>query len=51
MDVKTILKIHLQEKLGEHISSGFSVSTISPFKTIENKHNVYLGKDCMKKIL
>ena len=28
-------------KVGEHIPSGFSMSTISSFKTIENKHDVY----------
>ena len=37
-------------KVGEHIPSGFSMSTISSFKSIENKHNVHRGKDCMKKI-
>ena len=31
-------------KVGEHVSSGFSMSTTSSFKSIENKH----GKDCMK---
>ena len=36
-------------KFGEHILSGFSMSKISPFKSIENKHDVYKGKDCMKK--
>ena len=36
-------------KAGEHIPSGFSVSTISSFKYIENKHDAYRGKDCMKK--
>ena len=25
------------------------MSTISSFKGIENKHDVYRGKDCMKK--
>ena len=25
------------------------MSTISPFKSIETKHDVYRGKDCMKK--
>ena len=25
------------------------MSTISSFRSIENKHDVYLGKDCMKK--
>ena len=27
---------------------GFSMTTISSFKSIENKHNVCRGKDCMK---
>ena len=36
-------------KAGEHIPSGFSMSTISSFKTIENKNNVYRGKGSMKK--
>ena len=36
-------------KISEHISSGFSMSTISSFRSIENKHNVYRGKDCIKK--
>ena len=37
------------ECLSEHIPSGFSMSTISSFRSIENKHDVYRGKDCMKK--
>ena len=36
-------------KVSEHIPSGFSMSTISPLKSIENKCDVYRGKDCMKK--
>ena len=36
-------------KVGECIPSGFSMSTISSFKCIENKHDVYTGIDCMKK--
>ena len=36
-------------KLDEHIPSGFSMSTILSFKSIENKHDAYRGKDCMKK--
>ena len=36
-------------KVSEHIPSGFLMSTISSFKIIENKHDVYEGKDCMKK--
>ena len=35
-------------KAGEHISSGFSMFTISSLKSIENKHDVYRGKDYMK---
>ena len=37
------------KKVGEHIPSGFSVSIILSSKSIENKHNVYRGKNCMKK--
>ena len=36
-------------KVSEHITSGFSMSTISSFKAIENKHDVCKGKDYMKK--
>ena len=36
-------------KLSEYIPSGFSRFTISSFRRIENKHDVYRGKDCMKK--
>ena len=32
-----------------NITSGFSMSTTSSFKSRENKHNAYRGKDCMKK--
>ena len=35
-------------KVGEHIPSGFSMSTISSIKIIENKHDVYRDKDYMK---
>ena len=37
------------KEVSKHIPSGFSMSTISSFKSIENKHGVYRGKDCMKK--
>ena len=37
------------EKVSEHIPSGFSMSTISSFRSIENNHDVYRGKDCMKR--
>ena len=33
----------------KHIPSGFSMSTISSFRSIENTYDVYKGKDCMKK--
>ena len=36
-------------KVSKHIPSGFSICTISSFSSIENKHDVYRGKDCMKK--
>ena len=36
-------------KVSEYISSAFSMSPISSFRSIENKHDVYSGKDCMKK--
>ena len=39
------------ENSSEHIPSGFSMSTKSFFKSIENKHDLYRGKDCMKKVL
>ena len=35
--------------VSEHIPSGFSMFTISSFRNIENKHDVYRGKDCMKR--
>ena len=35
-------------KVSVHIPSGFSMSTISSFRSIENKHDMYRGKDCMK---
>ena len=41
MDVKIILKINL---VSEHIPSGFAMSTISSFRSIENKHEVCRGK-------
>ena len=36
-------------KVSEHIPSGFLMSTISSFRSLENKHDVYRGKDCMKR--
>ena len=34
-------------KVSKHIPSGLSMSTISSFRSIENNHDVYRGKDCM----
>ena len=36
-------------KVSAHTPSGLSMSTIPLFRSIENKHDVYRGKDCMKK--
>ena len=36
-------------KVGQHISSGYSISIIWTFQGVENKHDVYRGEDCMKK--
>ena len=36
-------------KVSKNIPSGFSMSTISSFRSVENKHDVYRAKDCMKK--
>ena len=49
MDVKIIPEKSSTTKVNEHIPSGFSMSTISSFKSIKNKHDVCRGKDCMKK--
>ena len=38
-------------KVGEHIPWGFSMSTKSSFKNIENEDDVFRGKDCMEKVL
>ena len=36
-------------KEGEHTPLAFPMSTILSFKSVENKHDIYRGKDCMKK--
>ena len=36
-------------KVRKHIPSGFSMSIISPFRSIENKHEVFRGKNCIEK--
>ena len=38
-------------KVSDHFPSGLSMCTVSSFRRIENKHDVYRGKDCMKKFL
>ena len=36
-------------EIGEHVSCGYSMSTIWEFDLIENKYSLYYRKDCMKK--
>ena len=48
MDAKIVLNSSTT-KVSEHIPSGFSMSAISSFRSIESKHGVYRGKDYMKK--
>ena len=36
-------------KVSKHIPSVFSMSTIWSFQSIENKDDVYRGKDCMER--
>ena len=48
-DRKTNLENSFITKLDKPIPSGFSMSTLSSFKSIENKHDIYRSKDCMKK--
>ena len=38
-------------KASEHILSGFSITAISSFSSIENKHDVCRGKDRKKKLV
>ena len=35
--------------IGEHIPCGYSMSTIWAFDSIEYKHTLYRGKNCLKK--
>ena len=48
-ECKNYPEISSTTKVVEHISSGFSMSTISSVKTIESKHDKYRGKDCVKR--
>ena len=41
-------EISFTTKVSEHIPTSFSMSTISSFKGIENRHDVCRRKDCMK---
>ena len=36
-------------KVSDHIPPGFSMSTISSFRSIEDKLDIYRSKDCMNK--
>ena len=47
MDVKIILKNHLNKSKWTCVIR-FSMPTISSFSSIENKHDAYRCKDCMK---
>ena len=47
--IEIILKNSSTTKVSEHIPSGFSMLTISSCKNMEVKHDVYRGKDCMKR--
>ena len=48
MNVQTIQK-NLQQKIGEHVPCGCSMSTIRAFDQIENKYSLYREENCMKK--
>ena len=37
------------KKVSKHIPSDFSISTISSFRSIGNKHHIFRGKDLLKK--
>ena len=45
MDVKIIQKNHIDKYKWTYSA----ICTISSFKYMKNKHDVYKGKDCMKK--
>ena len=49
-DLKNNLRNSSTRKVSGHILSGFSMSSISSFRSIEHKHDVYRGIECMKKI-
>ena len=45
---KNYPKNSLSTKVDKHIPSGFSMSKVSCFKNIKNKHDEYRGKVCEK---
>ena len=45
---KNNLENSSKTKVSKHIPSGFSMSTISSFKNIKNKYDVYRNEDYMK---
>ena len=49
MDIQNNPENSSTTKIGEHIPCGYSTSTICTFDHIENKHNLYRGKNYMKK--
>ena len=40
-----------RSKVSEHIPSVLTMSTISSFKSVKNKHDMYRGKSCIKNFL
>ena len=49
MDFKNNPENSFTSEVNKHIPSAFSMFTILSFKNKENNHDVYKGKDCMKK--
>ena len=37
-----------KKKMSAYIPSGFSMTALSSFRSIESKHDVYRGKHCME---
>ena len=46
---KNIFENSSTTKVIKHIPSAFLMSTMSSFRSIGNKHDIYSDKDCMKK--
>ena len=49
INTKIILKNSSTTKIGEHIPTGFTMSTKSLLKSMKNKHDVYNSKKVFKK--